>query len=91
MLHGHCNLRCFNGTGILREFGDEQLLTSPLGKGLLKPYCKSSPPLAQFITESPSLKSIVRVGLLPPAVISTMVANTSPAERTVIVGLLAPG
>jgi hypothetical protein len=75
--------------GILREFRDKYLLTNPLGKGLLKLYYKVRPPMAEFITEHPSLKPIVRVGLLPAVVMSTIVVNTTPAEKTAIVGLLA--
>jgi len=77
--------------GILREFRDKYLLTNPLGKGLLKLYYKVSPPIAQFMTEHPSLKSIVRVGLLPGVAISPIVVNTAPAEKIAIVGLLALG
>jgi hypothetical protein len=62
-----------------------------LGKGLLKLYYKVSPPIAQFITEHPSLKSIVRVELLPAVAISTIVVNTTPAEKIAIVGLLVLG
>jgi hypothetical protein len=62
-----------------------------LGKGLLKLYYKVSPPIAQVITEHLSLKSIVRVGLLPAVAISTIVVNTTPAEKIAIVGLLVLG
>ncbi|MGB6873654.1 MAG: CFI-box-CTERM domain-containing protein [Dehalococcoidia bacterium] len=65
--------------GILREFRDKYLLTNPLGKGLLKLYYKVSPPIAEFITEHPSLKPIVRVGLLPAVVMSTVIVNANPA------------
>jgi len=77
--------------GILREFRDKYLLINPLGKGLLKLYYKVSPPMAEFITEHPSLKRIVRVGLLLVLVMSTIVINTTPAEKTAPVGLLMLG
>jgi len=72
--------------GILREFRDKYLLTNPLGKGLLKLYYKVSPPMAEFITEHPSLKPIVRVGLLPAVVMSAIAVNTTPAEKMAIGG-----
>ena len=73
---------------ILREFRDEYLLTNPAGQALVDVYYKVSPPIAEFITEHPSLKPIVRAGLLPAVAISTVAVNTSPAEKTAIGGLL---
>jgi uncharacterized repeat protein (TIGR02543 family) len=74
---------------ILREFRDKYLMTNPVGKGLVEFYYKVSPPIAEFITEHPSLKPIVRVGLLPAVAMSTVAVNTTPAEKMAIVGLLA--
>jgi parallel beta-helix repeat protein len=73
---------------ILREFRDEYLLTNPVGKGLVGFYYRVSPPMAEFITEHPSLKPIVRTVLVPAVVMSTVVVNTTPAEKAAIVGLL---
>jgi hypothetical protein len=42
---------------VLREFRDEYLLTNPVGQGLVGFYYRVSPPIAEFITEHPSLKS----------------------------------
>jgi hypothetical protein len=64
---------------ILREFRDEYLLTNPLGQALVDIYYMTSPPIAEFITEHPSLKPIVRVGLLPAVVISAVIINGDPA------------
>jgi hypothetical protein len=75
--------------GILREFTDKYLLTNPLGKGLLKLYYKVRPPMAEFITEHPSLKPIVRVGLFPTVAMSGLAVNATLAEKTALVGLLA--
>jgi subtilisin family serine protease len=74
---------------ILREFRDGYLLTNPLGQAFVDFYYRTSPPVAQFITEHLSLKPVVRVGLLPAVVMSTAVVNTTPVEKTAIVGLLA--
>ncbi|TET42282.1 MAG: hypothetical protein E3J60_02815, partial [Dehalococcoidia bacterium] len=63
---------------ILREFRDEYLLTNPLGRALVDFYYRVSPPIAEFITEHPSLKPIVRVGLWPAVVISAVIVNADP-------------
>jgi hypothetical protein len=34
--------------------------------------------MAEFVTEHPSLKPIVRVGLMPAVAITSIVINTSP-------------
>jgi len=74
--------------GILREFRDEYLLTNPLGKTLADFYYRVSPPIAEFITEHPGLRSIVRAGLAPAVAMSGIIVNTSPAEKVAIAGLL---
>jgi len=74
---------------ILRQFRDEYLLTSPVGKALVEFYYRVSPPIAEFITEHPSLKPIVRAGLVPAVAMSTVAVNTALAEKAAIVGLLA--
>jgi len=73
---------------ILREFRDEYLLPDPVGKALVDFYYKASPPIAEFISEHPRLKPIVRAGLLPAVAMSTIAVNTSPAEKAAIVGLV---
>jgi alpha-tubulin suppressor-like RCC1 family protein len=72
----------------LRRFRDEYLLTNPLGQGLVNIYYRVSPPIAEFITEHPGLKSMVRVGLAPVVAMSTLAVNTAPAEEAAVVGLL---
>jgi hypothetical protein len=64
------------------------LLTNQVGKTLADIYYDVSPPIAEFITEHPSLKPIVRAGLMPAVAMSTIAVNTSPAEKIAIVGLL---
>ena len=74
---------------ILREFRDEYLLSNSVGQALVGLYYRVSPPMAEFITEHPSLKPIVRVGLLPAVAVSTLVMNTTPVEKMAMIGLLA--
>jgi len=73
---------------ILREFRDEYLLTNPLGQALVGVYYGVSPPIAEYITEHPSLKPIVRAGLLPAVAMSAVAVNTTPIEKAAMVGLL---
>ncbi len=73
---------------ILREFRDEYLLTSTMGQAFVDFYYRVSPPLAQFITEHPNLKPIVRVGLLPAIAMSTVAINAIPTQKPAIVVLL---
>jgi alpha-tubulin suppressor-like RCC1 family protein len=74
--------------GILREFRDEYLLTNVVGQSLVGLYYRFSPPIAEFITEHPSLKPIVRAGLVPAVAVSATVLNTTPAVKIAILGLL---
>ncbi|MGA8850048.1 MAG: CFI-box-CTERM domain-containing protein [Dehalococcoidia bacterium] len=74
---------------VLREFRDEYLLTNPVGKAFVDFYYKVSPPIAEFITEHPSLKPIVRAVLMPIVAMSTVAVNTTPTEKMAIVGVLA--
>jgi ABC-type antimicrobial peptide transport system permease subunit len=51
-------------------------------------YYRVSPPIAEFITEHPSLKLVVRTGLLPAVAMSAVAVNTSATEKIAIIGLL---
>jgi len=73
---------------ILRDFRDEYLLTNPLGQALVDIYYRVSPPVAEFITEHPSLRPVVGAGLLPAVAVSALAVNTAPVDRMVIIGLL---
>jgi hypothetical protein len=74
---------------ILRDFRDVYLLTNPVGQALVDLYYRVSPPIAEFITEHPSLKPMVRAGLLPAVAMSTVAVNTTRAEKAAIVGFVA--
>jgi hypothetical protein len=74
---------------ILREFRNEYLLANLLGQALVGLYYRVSPRIAEFITEHPGLKPIVRAGLLPAVAMSTIAVNTTLADKAAIVGLLA--
>ncbi len=74
---------------ILREFRDEHLLTNPAGQALVDLYYRVSPPIGEFVTEHPSLKPIVRAGLLPAVAMSTVAVNTTMPDKIAIIDLLA--
>ena len=74
---------------ILREFRDRYMLTNPVGKALVDFYYRVSPPIAEFITEHPGLKPIVRAALVPAVAMSTVAVNTAASEKTAVVGVLA--
>jgi len=61
---------------VLREFRDEYLLTSPLGQRLVDVYYTISPPIADLIAEHPSLKPIVRAGLVPVVTMCSMLIDS---------------
>jgi len=53
---------------ILREFRDAVLLPNSLGVRLVSLYYKTSPPLANFISQQEILRTAVRVGFVDPIV-----------------------
>jgi alpha-tubulin suppressor-like RCC1 family protein len=63
---------------ILREFRDQYLLTNSVGRAFIDFYYKVSPPIAEFITRHPSLKPVVRAGLLPIVVMSKVIFDIVP-------------
>jgi hypothetical protein len=50
---------------ILRNFRDEILLNTTIGRSLVETYYTYSPPVADFIRDKPVLKTVVRVALTP--------------------------
>ena len=62
----------------LREFRDRYLMTNPLGRALVGLYYSVGPPIAEFMTDHPSLKPIVRAGLAPVVAMCSIVLDTVP-------------
>jgi len=73
---------------ILREFRGGYLLANRPGQALVDFYHRASPPIAEFIEDHPVLKPIVRAALMPAVAMSTVVVDTTPAEKMAVVGLL---
>lgn len=76
---GHSGDHCFIATAvynsptapkvmILREFRDQKLLTTSLGKSFVKFYYKYSPPIANFLSKHKLLSEIVRIAFIEPLV-----------------------
>lgn len=53
---------------VLRQFRDEVLLHSPLGKAFVDVYYELSPPIAEFISEHEVVRTVVREGFVDPVV-----------------------
>ncbi|NMG82970.1 MAG: hypothetical protein GIS02_02040 [Methanosarcinales archaeon] len=53
---------------VLRDFRDRYLMTNPVGRTFVKVYYKTSPPIADVISENEGLRTIVRDGLVKPLV-----------------------
>jgi len=60
---------------VLRAFRDQVLLQSPIGSQFVKWYYKTSPPIADFISEHSILRAVVREALIDPIVALTKVTQ----------------
>jgi len=93
--NGGSDRRCFIATAvygaedhphvsILRGFRDTYLLGNPAGTAFVDLYYRYSPPLADLIEHSQSLRSLVRFGLMPIIFLSTFILYGGPVEKTVL-------
>ncbi len=71
-----------------RNFRDEFLLRTDWGRGFVKNYYKLSPPIADFIAKSETLRSLAR-SLLMPALIFSKIALTYGILAAILVLLTA--
>ena len=72
---------------ILREFRDEYLVTNPPGQAFTDFYYGISPPIARFIVSRPALKYLVRTALLPAVAVSSLLLDTTVAQKAAVAGL----
>lgn len=56
------------GPNILRDFGDEVLMQSVVGRELVRVYYRVSPPVADFISEHEAARTLVRKTAVRPTV-----------------------
>ena len=75
--------------GTLRDFRDVYLRTGPLGSGFVSLYYSASPPIAGLIDDHPTLKPLVRAGLLPAVAVSEMALSLNVAQKMALAGTAA--
>jgi rhodanese-related sulfurtransferase len=73
----------------LRDFRDAYLKPDSTGSSFVSLYYKVSPPIAEFIDDHPTLKPVVRAGLLPAVAVSSTALRTTLIEKIIIAGSLA--
>jgi hypothetical protein len=59
----------------LKEFHDNILLTNAVGRSFVRLYYEVSPPLADYTKEHETLKTMVRIGLMPLVAVSLLHAS----------------
>ena len=72
----------------LRAFRVYYLETNAAGRGFISAYCRLSPPVAEFITDHPALKPIVRAALLPSIGVSETALRTGLAMKVASVAAM---
>ena len=69
---------------ILRDFRDRILLQNSIGKGFVGLYYTYSPPIDDFIAKHGSLRSVVRVSLLPVVGVSWIALKIGPISTVAL-------
>ncbi|MBN1906202.1 MAG: hypothetical protein JW927_14010, partial [Deltaproteobacteria bacterium] len=72
----------------LREFRDNILLKSAPGTAFVEFYYRVSPPIADFIAENETLKSITRLILIPVTALAGLILNTGLSYILIITALI---
>lgn len=75
----------------LRDFRDEYLLTNAAGSAFVRWYYEHGPVAAQFISEHPWLKPVVRTALLPAVGGAMFMTRTAGLEKAVVLSILTGG
>ena len=73
---------------VLREFRDHFLLTNPVGELFVGLYYTYSPPMADYIAHSATLRAFVRFSLIPLVSMSWMALHLSPTVMIALTLLL---
>jgi photosystem II stability/assembly factor-like uncharacterized protein len=73
---------------ILREFRDEYLMPSKIGRAFVRLYYKYSPAAADFIAKHKALRISVQVMLLPLIALSYSMLHLGPVITGIILGLI---
>jgi hypothetical protein len=75
----------------LRDFRDAYLLTNAPGRAFVRWYYEYGPVAAQFITEHPWLKPVVRTALLPVVGMAMFMTKTSSLGKMMVLSILIGG
>ncbi len=73
---------------ILKDFRDNYLLPSTMGRMFVNTYYKYSPPVAHFIEKHETLRGLVRMGLMPLVVISYSTIHFGPVTTLTMLVVL---
>ncbi len=76
---------------VLREFRDRFLLTNSMGKAFVRFYYANSPPIADFIANHDSMRTLVRVSLLPVVGVSWLALKIGLAATLVLMIFVGSG
>ena len=71
-----------------RQFRDEVLLSNAVGTKLVEMYYTYSPAIADAISQSPVLRTAMRIALVPVVALSKLMLGTSAATKLAALGLL---
>jgi len=69
---------------LLRRFRDFYLMPNKIGRTFVKAYYKYSPPMADFIAKHDSLRSMVRISLLPVVGVSWIALKIGPVSTVAL-------
>ena len=73
---------------LLRRFRDLYLMPNNIGRAFVKAYYKYSPPMADFIAQHDSLKTMARWGLAPLIAVSWMLLHFGALPTLLFMGLI---
>jgi len=69
---------------VIRQFRDEYLMVSPVGRAVADLYYRASPPIARFIDDHPAVRPLARAAWTPVVGISTLAVDATLPERAAV-------
>jgi len=76
---------------ILRKFRDSFLATLPCGPGLIRAYYRVGPALAEITTQNETLRSAVRIALVPVTGLAFILVTIGPALSLALLSIMIGG
>jgi len=74
----------------LRDFRDQCLLQSPVGRGFVSLYYATSPPLAHWIADRPAARAATRVALAPAVIVAGALTGNA-GDIVLVAGAMGVG